>query len=439
MGSCAMAAGLVGAQALAVSKDGRNVYVAADAMASTVTALERNPGTGLLSYSSCLVENNTSSIGCTATGRGIAGATDVAISADDKTVYTTARSTTHAVASFSRDLTANTPFGEAVQIGPKPAGCVSETGFDHDSGDSGGCANGRGLVSPFTVQPSPDGKNVYVAGSGSDALAILTPAANGDLAQAASTAGCLSNDPDGPGGSPPSDPECEGAFPLGGAGDVLVSPDSKSLYVGDGAFAQQALTIFDRDASGALTRLPGPDGCLATTTTAASLGCTSAEGFGLLGSSWISDDGGSVYVSAFLDRSVAELQRGLTEAAPGGSSETPTAPATGSCSGKPATLVGTGAAEKLKGTPGRDVIAALGGADTVNGRGGRDLICGGAGRDRLKGGGGNDKLLGQAGRDSLFGGGGKDLLNAGAGQKELCSGGGGRDKAKGCESVKGVP
>lgn len=91
-----------------------------------------------------------------------------------------------------------------------------------------------------------------------------------------------------------------------------------------------------------------------------------------------------------------------------------TSPAT--CKGKPTTITGTAANDKLQGTAGRDVIAGLGGSDKLSGLGGNDLICGGAGRDRLVGGKGRDKLLGQAGVDTLLGGPGRDRLIGGPGK-----------------------
>ena len=86
------------------------------------------------------------------------------------------------------------------------------------------------------------------------------------------------------------------------------------------------------------------------------------------------------------------------------------------CKGKPATIIGTAAADKLSGTPAADVVAALGGNDKVSGLAGNDTICGGAGKDTLKGGKGNDKLFGEAGKDTLTGGPGKDKLKGGAGR-----------------------
>jgi DNA-binding beta-propeller fold protein YncE len=46
-------------------------------------------------------------------------------------------------------------------------GCISETGT------GGACQKGRGLKEAEGVAVSPDGKNVYVASSGSGAVAIF--------------------------------------------------------------------------------------------------------------------------------------------------------------------------------------------------------------------------------------------------------------------------
>jgi hypothetical protein len=76
--------------------------------------------------------------------------------------------------------------------------------------------------------------------------------------------------------------------------------------------------------------------------------------------------------------------------------------ATPTCLGKPATKVGTGAANTINGGSGADVIVGLGGNDTIDGRGGKDIICGGAGNDRLTGGPALDRLDGGDGSDTLF-------------------------------------
>ena len=49
-----------------------------------------------------------------------------------------------------------------------PAGCVTETGL------SGECQDGRGLVGPRAIALSPDGENAYVADEAWDSVATLT-------------------------------------------------------------------------------------------------------------------------------------------------------------------------------------------------------------------------------------------------------------------------
>jgi Ca2+-binding RTX toxin-like protein len=108
----------------------------------------------------------------------------------------------------------------------------------------------------------------------------------------------------------------------------------------------------------------------------------------------------------------------------------PAAAPTGTCKGKPATIVGTEGNDVRTGTPGADVMLGLGGNDNFSGLAGNDLICGGAGKDNLKGGKGKDTLLGQKGNDKLNGGGGKDKLSGKKGKDKL-TGGGGKDVLKG--------
>jgi RTX calcium-binding nonapeptide repeat (4 copies) len=104
------------------------------------------------------------------------------------------------------------------------------------------------------------------------------------------------------------------------------------------------------------------------------------------------------------------------------------------CGGKPATVIGTNAADKLSGTPGADVIAAGGGNDKASGLAGHDLICGGSGKDTLNGGAGKDTLLGQKGKDVLKGGGNSPQFGFG----DNCKGGKGNDTAKGCEKMESI-
>jgi virginiamycin B lyase len=81
---------------------------------------------------------------------------------------------------------------------------------------------------------------------------------------------------------------------------------------------------------------------------------------------------------------------------------------TAACGGQEATVVGTGRADKLRGTNGDDVVAAGDGADRVVGLRGDDLVCGAAGADTIQGKGGDDELRGGRGSDRCRGGGGSD-------------------------------
>ncbi|MCJ7726444.1 MAG: trypsin-like serine protease, partial [Acidimicrobiia bacterium] len=93
------------------------------------------------------------------------------------------------------------------------------------------------------------------------------------------------------------------------------------------------------------------------------------------------------------------------------------------CDGRPATIIGTEAADFLTGTDGPDVIAGLGGSDQIDAFGGDDVVCGGAGNDRITAGDGDDTVWagtgsdlvhGDAGDDALWGESGNDRLSGGA-------------------------
>jgi hypothetical protein len=93
-----------------------------------------------------------------------------------------------------------------------------------------------------------------------------------------------------------------------------------------------------------------------------------------------------------------------------------------SCSGLVVNVVGTNAADALRGTARPDGVLAQGGNDTVRAGAGNDKMCGGSG---------NDKLFGEAGDDTLLGQGGNDLLDGGSGN-DACIGGPGTDELKSC-------
>ena len=388
---------LSGALGVTVSPDGKSVYTTASQI-DAVTHLFRDPMDGTLGINGCL--GNTADWGCgDLPGTPIDTPSDVAVSSDSKSVYVVSPST-NSVAHFFRS-------GAQGQI--VYDGCFSSHG-------EGPCADlpGQPLNGASGVEVSPDGKSVYVASAGSDSVSQFTRDAAGKLAYD----GCLASD-DAPGCT-----DVPGT-PLKGPHGLAVTPDGSAVYVS--GIASDSIAHFRRAAdTGALAYA----GCLARVNDDGQR-CAEAPGRGL-DQPWdiaISPDGGSLYVAAPGGHAVTHLFRSLVDDPATGPGDTPTGqggsggsgnpPPAVTCGGKRATIVGTKRADRLRGTPGRDVIAALGGNDRVSALGRADIVCGGAGRDTLRGG---------AGRDRLFGG----------PQKDTCIGGAARDRASTCETRRSL-
>jgi DNA-binding beta-propeller fold protein YncE len=163
VGSCADGHALNGAIGVAVSPDGKNVYVASQV--GVVARLNRDTTTGAITQpagtAGCVSEDGS---GPCADGHGLGGPSGVAVSPDGENVYPAAQyagslSGNGALARLNRDTTTG-----AITQPAGAAGCVSETG-------AGPCADGHALKDPAGIAVSPDGKNVYVASQSSKAVA----------------------------------------------------------------------------------------------------------------------------------------------------------------------------------------------------------------------------------------------------------------------------
>lgn len=165
------------------------------------------------------------------------------------------------------------------------------------AGGAGGCASGAGLDGPNSVAVSPDGRSVYATSVDSDAVAIFRrDRSNGALEQAPGDAGCIAEA--GAGG-------CRSGRALDGADVVVVSPDGANVYVG--AFNGSAIAAFARDEStGALVQPPGPTGCV---TNVPDPGCANGLALGAIEGLAISADGGNVYAAAAAGNALAVLDR----------------------------------------------------------------------------------------------------------------------------------
>jgi DNA-binding beta-propeller fold protein YncE len=268
--NCVAARALGGPVAIAISPDGRSVYVAA-AGSDALSVFARDRRTGALRQlggaAGCLSQRPGAGCG---PARALNEPTSVAVSPDGARVYVTGRRFPSAVAIFTRarDGTLSQPAGTA--------GCVSHRG-------GSGCALGRAISSPEEVAVTPDSRHVLVAGMRSRAVAVLTAGPNG-LAQAADADGCISlGGRDG----------CASGRALLGPVDLAVSPDGRYVYAASSVADAVAVLHIDRT-TGALTQPRGRRGCLGQGTGArrCAPGRALDEPWGIA----MSPDGRNVYV-----------------------------------------------------------------------------------------------------------------------------------------------
>ena len=274
-GVCADGVALDGAYGVAVSPDGKNVYVPSS-ISNAVAVFARDRRTGALTQladtDACISETGTD--GACTDGVALDGADGVAVSPDGKNVYVPS-SISNAVAVFARDRRT----GALTQLAGTDA-CISETGTD------GACTDGVALDFAARVAVSPDGKNVYVTSSISNAVAVFArDRRTGALTQLAGTDACISETG--------TDGACTDGVALDFAAGVTVSPDGKNVYVASAD--SHAVAVFARDRkTGALTQLPGTDACVSDVDTSGAC----ADGIALNGPSavTVSPDGKNVYV-----------------------------------------------------------------------------------------------------------------------------------------------
>ncbi len=168
--------GLAGAKGVAVSPDGRSVYVGSyndDAIVRFV----RDTTTGALVPQGCVMDTGGGAV-CAQTENGLNGAYGVAVSPDGRSVYI-GSNLEDAIVRFDRTTTTGAL---------TPMGCVMDTG------GAAGCAQtANGLDGADHVAVSPDSMSVYVASSSDNAIVrfdreLLSAPANTTLPSISGTA-----------------------------------------------------------------------------------------------------------------------------------------------------------------------------------------------------------------------------------------------------------
>lgn len=289
--ACAVGKGLARALGVAVSRDGRHVYVAS-ATSSAVAIFSRDRTTGKLTQlagAAGCVQELGDGVACV-DGRALHAAAGLVVSQDGKHVYV-ASATSSAVAVFSRQRTT----GELTQL-PGADGCVQELG------DGVGCVDGKALFDAIGVAMSQDGKNVYVASRFAGAMAIFSrDRPTGKLSQLADSAGCVQNYSGAPLAS------CTPVRVLVEPYSVVVSPDGESVYVA--SRVRNAVVVLSRDRpTGRLWQLAQVHGCVQEPPGSGD-GC--ALGKALLGAIGVavSPDGKNVYVASSGSDAIAAFSR----------------------------------------------------------------------------------------------------------------------------------
>lgn len=277
----------LGSNALAISADGKNVYVASS-RSDAIAIFTRNARSGKLTQRSgaagCIALKGAN--GC-AKARALNGPNSVAVSADGSTVYATSL-ISDSVTSFRRNSTT----GALTQL-PGASGCVANRATP-------GCASGRALDGPDVITVSPDGKNVYVGAFVGNALAVFNRnSSSGALTQPSDTTGCIVNAPTN---------GCATGLALASPEGMAISGDGDNVYVASAV--SNAVGVFTRNAStGALTQATDGSGCIVNSALA---GCTTGTQLAGANAVAVSPSDGDVYVTSLLSNSVTSFTRTAT-------------------------------------------------------------------------------------------------------------------------------
>jgi len=220
----AKAVGLEEASSVALSPEGKDVYVAAVGTGTSgshggdIAEFERDTTAGpedgalkqLSGANACLT--STGVTGC-ANVEHINGPGELVVSPDEQNVYANSFAE-NAILEFSRESS-----GQLKQLAG-PNTCISSSATTPT-----GCTAVKGIEGPFGMAISPEGSNLYVAGIADNAIAVFERnTSGGELTQFAAPYECITENASGCG--------TNNAVGLKNAWLPVVSPDGANVYVG---------------------------------------------------------------------------------------------------------------------------------------------------------------------------------------------------------------
>jgi DNA-binding beta-propeller fold protein YncE len=289
-GGCAVARALdgpgpfMGSRAIAVSPDGKHVYVASSG-SDAIAIFTRNRKSGVLTQAKktagCIAAKGAG--GCTV-AIGLDEPNSVAISPNGRSVYATSRAG-NSITAFARNPTT----GALRQLPPPLAGCISGAPLP-------GCASGLALLAPDVVVVSPDGSNVYVGSFFGNAVAAFTRnPSNGALAQLSGNAACIAEETAG----------CATGMALKSVEGLAISADGATVYAAT-ALSNAVVTLSRNPSTGALAQASDGSGCIVDS---ALTGCTVGRELSGANAVAVSPDDDDVYATSLFASSVTSFSR----------------------------------------------------------------------------------------------------------------------------------
>jgi DNA-binding beta-propeller fold protein YncE len=275
----------VGSRAIAISPDGRNVYVAASG-SDAIAVFDRSRATGALSQpqgkAGCVASAAGKAKGASSCDLaiGLDAPNSVAVSPDGRNVYATTRDSSSVIAFHRNRLT-----GQLRQLPPSASGCISGQPIP-------GCTAGRALTWPDVVVVSPDGKNVYVGDfAGSGVISFSRAGQAGALTQLSGTAGCITE---------AGAEGCAKGTQMNHVEGMAINPSGSAVYTA--AAFSSAVGILTRDSStGALSQ----SGCI---TIEKVEGCALGYEFGGVNAFSFAPDGSDVYATSLTSNSLTTFR-----------------------------------------------------------------------------------------------------------------------------------